>query len=1068
MPPRLPSLGGSSAKAIPLPHIQPASPRPNVSPQGNSSQICETNLGRADFGSSPATAEASPGLDQGNSTGSTSIDIRVGALPFEAPFRGDVYNGPIPLKTLALSEEGSIEQLAESLETLSRKNSPTSGSFLGIDDEISESRASQSSFEADEGGSGSGSAGPSTALGNAAKNAVNVLKRLEKRRVNLGQTYMVTVKEAYECLKETEHILEEHHSQVGTQIFDQVKTLTTALDDDFKTLQRFFEKEKKEQEKQDHELRQKVDQAGTSAVAAEKAVTDAGIKISGLLDNVKQTVEGLKLSLHEIGKQVKEGKEHQENDLFEKIDQASTSAAVAVMANSETRISELVRKVEAAIKTLGTELDSKIEAASSSQNEVFERAAEAQTSLLKTAFEGFQPILKGLSDNIQILATQGSATTALLTLQNQLAESQKQQQRIEETLTANWTEKLNDFQEQLQAQTERIVELEKPLTPSTVVPNLFPTFGTTVVEPNVHPALKFAVAGNWFLPHLHYHRHRVGVDWELSAGFHKGPNSLQNIVQNRWFVGIKLEPFMNLALQTLSSRSGVPDGRGNHTIRKLQIQNFHYIREIGETDNQTYSRVEIGWDFGPVLKNGSLTIPVNLGGYWLDASVPSQNSFDNLGTTSILKNVTGLTPGLASDFKDAVKSVPTFWRFFSKTDWYISSGATFDTKYWYNSLHFPIGTKINGTIQLKAPGNNDLAGQILSEKGTQVGLYALKGNMKDDSMKTLSDRIMTVETKIDAITKKVNSVEPKIGYLTQKMNLIETKVDGQQGLHSKLERRFQNQETWLADYERHRVTEKEQQEKCCHKILKKIENLENKPAGENDSSDTQPTETQLEGISKALIWSVVFEGCIGFTQGFGFGLLYLFLLRQQLRATNLFEKNLYRTGRFLIPAGYLWGLFVSLAMITINFLFGLPLDNKWPIIKKVAEVSESLVKKIPGQDTNVAKKLHKVVFYVFSFGFPLASVGNLFQTAQTPYNTVFICIRLTVSFVVFSKITSWWTTWLLSDSELVNNQQQGLNFLPKGNEPGFGARVGMRIWDQMFFSFELFAVDPMELPGEFQ
>lgn len=1077
MPPRLPSLGGSPAKAIPLPQIQPASPRPNLHQQGSTSQICEINSGRPGIGSGSATAEVSLGPDQGNSGGSSSTDIRAGALPSEAPFPGDVYNGPIPLKIVALSEKGTIEQLVESLESLSRKNSPTSGSLLEID------ATTHSSLEVGEDGSGSGRSGPSTALGDAAKNAVTVLKRLEKRRVNLGQTYMVTVKEAYECLKETEHILEEHHNQVGTQIFDQLKILTKALNADFKTLHHFFEKEKEEQEKQDNELRQKVDQASTSAVATEKAVIEADTKISGLLDNLKQTVEGLKISLDELGKQVKERKERQDNELFEKVDQVATSAVAAVIANSETRISELVGKVEAEIKTLDTVLDSRIEAASSSQNVVFERAAEAQTSVLKTALEGFQSILNGLSDNIQVLATQSSATAALLTLQNQLTESQKYQQTIEKKLTANWTEKLNTFQAQLKAQAERIVELEKPLGASTAIPELFPTFEMAAVEPSRHPALKFAVAGNWLLPHFHYHRHRVGIDWELSGGFHQGPNSLQNLLQNRWFVGIKVEPFMNLALQTLSSRCGVPDGKGTHTIRKLQIYNFHYIREIGETENHNYSRVEVGWDFGPVLKNGSLTIPVNLGGYWLEESMPSQKYFGNFGVTSIVENVTGLVPGLASDFKTAVKLAPTFWRFFSKTDWYFSSGAAFDTKYWSNSVHFPISAKMNGTLQFKAPGNKDITGETFSENSPQGESYALKENSKDDLITTLNDHIMRVETKIDDTTKKVTFFEPKLASLTEKIDLIRANVNHQTGLQAKLETRLQNQETLVADYERRLVFQKDEQEKCCHQIFKKIENLEKSPAGENDSYDTQPTENLLESVSTALIWAAIFEGGFGFAQGFGFGLLYLFLLRQQLRATNLFEKNIYRTGRFLIPGGFLAGLFVSLAMITINFLGGLPLDTKWPIIEKVAEVSESLVKKIPGQDNKLVQKLNKMVSYGFSFGFPFVSVAKVFYSYQTQYNTVLICIRLTVSFVVFSKITCWWTTWLLSDSELaLKNQQQNLNLLPKNVEASFGTRIGGEIleqpqfselpnlqtfWNQLCFSLEIFALDPMELPGEF-
>lgn len=284
MPPRLPSLGGSSAKAMPLPHIQPTSPRPNVSLQGSPGTA---------FSSGPATAQASPGSDQGNSGAGTSTDIRAGAQPFEPPFQGDVYNSPIPLKTLALSENGAFERLAENLETLSRKNSPQSDPPLGSEDQLTPSfaqqmRVFQNSSEAGEGNSGGGSPGPSTAFGDAAKNAVHVLKRLENRRVNLGQTYMVTVKEASECLKETEHILEDYHNQVDTQIFEQLKTFIKALEADFQTLQSFFEKQKEAQKKQDKELFQKVDQARTSALVTEKAVTDAGTKISNLFDNLKK------------------------------------------------------------------------------------------------------------------------------------------------------------------------------------------------------------------------------------------------------------------------------------------------------------------------------------------------------------------------------------------------------------------------------------------------------------------------------------------------------------------------------------------------------------------------------------------------------------------------------------------------------------------------------------------------------------------------------------------------------------------------------------------------------------
>lgn len=1149
MPPRLPSLGGSPAKAMALPHIQPASPRPNVSPQGSPGIA---------FGSDLATAQASPGADQGNSGAGTSTDIRAGAQPFEPPFQGDVYNGPIPLKTLALSEDGAFERLAESLETLSRKNSPKSDPSLGSEDQAIPSFALQmreeilvvqNAFEADEGGSGGGNPGPVTVLGDAAKNAVHVLKRLENRRVNLGQTYMVTVKEAYECLKETEHILEEYHSQVGTQIFEQLNTFIKALDADFKTLQSFFEKQKEEQKKQDKELCQKVDQASTSALATEKAVTDAGTKIHSLLNNLKQTVEGLKNSLDEVGKQVQEKKEHQEKnakrfdeikELLKKVDQASTSAAAVVLANSETKISELFEKAEVSVKILETAFDSKIEAASLS-------AAESQTSVFKSTLDGFQTILNGLSDNIQILATQGSATAAVLTLQNRFMELQNQQQTIEEKLTRNWTEKLNKLEEHLKAQAERITELEKPPIQPTPLPNLFHNFETDVVEPNAHPALKLAVAGNCFLPHLHYHRHRIGVDWELSAGLHKGTNSLENILQNRWFVGIKVEPFVSLALQTLSSRSGVSDGRGTHTSRKLQIQNFHFIRELGETENQPYSRVEIGWDFGPIFKNGSVVIPVNLGGYWLDESVSSQNYLGNFGNTSAVGSIKALAPGLASDFTDALKSVPRFWRFFSKTDWYISSGATFDTKYWHNSLHFPIAAKVNGTIQLKAPGNKESVGLAKFvetssknfifgkafdlEKGTQATSPVLKGNMKDDSSQTLNHRLMKFETKVDDITKKIKSIEPKVGELTNNLQTLEPKVDAvtnkmkwiepkigtltkksdcietmmldQKGLQTKLETRLQNQETLVADHEKRFMVQKEEQAKCCQKVLKNLTDLETKSAGENDSFENQSTESPLDWLSKALVWSAAVEGCFGFIQGFGLGFLYLFLLRQQLRTTNLLEKNLYRTARFFIPAGYFAGLFVSLGMITINFVSGLPLDTKWPIIEKVAQVSESLVQKIPGHDTIVVQKINKVVFYGMSYGIPFASVTKLFQTAQTPYTTVLICIRLSVSFILFSKITSWWTTWLLSDSELdLKKEEQGQNCFPqflkqpwdqfsrvpkntkrftlfpkffnllsvpktKFSSPKnsfFGTGEGPE-WT--CFCLELFAVDPLESPRDF-
>ena len=824
MPPRLPSLGGSPAKATPLPSIQPASPRLNVTPQGSPGTL---------FGSSPAPAQDSQGEDQVNSGTTTRTDIRAGAQPFEPPFPGDVYNGPIGLKTLALSEDGAFERLAASLETLSRKNFPELEPPLGNED-LATSAVSKmpketpvilTASESREGGFGGGSSGPSTALGDASKNAVHVLKRLENRRVNLGQTYMVTVKEAYECLKETEHILEDYHSQVGAQIFEQLSTFIKALDADFKTLQGFFEKEKEEQKKQDEQLYQKVDQASSCALATEKAVTDAGTKISSLLDALKQKIEEFQFSLDEVGKQLKKNKDDQETELFKKVDQASISAAAAVMANSETKISELLGKIENSINTLEIALDSKFEAASLN-------AAESQTSVFQSTLDGFQKILNGLSDNIQILATQGSATAAVLTLQNRLTELQNQQQTVEEQFTENWTQKLNILEEQLKAQAERIKELEKPSLKPTSIQNWVQSFDTDSVEPNGHPALKLAVGGNCFLPHLHYHRHRIGVDWEISAGLNKGAASFENFLQNRWFIGLKIEPFVSLALQTFSSCLGVPDGRGHHISRKFQIQNFHYIREIGETENQPYSRVEIGWDFGPIWsgpqkpcfwgdqtfggsKNGSLVIPVNLGGYWLEESIPSPNSFDTLNQFSVLESFKSLGPGLASDFAGAMKSVPTFWRFFSKTDWYVSSGAALDTKYWHNSVNFPIGVKIHGTIQLKAPGNRESVKQFVQtnlegvlEKTTEMRAPVVKGTGHEYWAEALSDRLLKFETKVESITHKVENLEPKIGSLSKKNDCIETMLFEQKARQTNLETRLQNQETLVADYEKRFIVQK--------------------------------------------------------------------------------------------------------------------------------------------------------------------------------------------------------------------------------------------------------------------
>lgn len=265
------------------------------------------------FGSGPTSSQVNPGADQVNSGAATSTDIRTGAQPFEPPFVGGVSNGPIGLNTLALSEDAAFERLAASLETLSGKNFPQSKPPLGSE-ELATSAVSKmpketpvilNASETGEGGFGGGISGPSTALGDASKNAVHVLKCLENRRVHLGQTYMVTVKEAYECLKETEDILEDSPSQVGTQIFEQLSTFIKALDADFKTLWRFFEKEKEEQKKPDEQLYQKVDQASSCALATEKAVTGAGKKMSSLLDNFKQQIEEFKFSLDEVGKQVK-------------------------------------------------------------------------------------------------------------------------------------------------------------------------------------------------------------------------------------------------------------------------------------------------------------------------------------------------------------------------------------------------------------------------------------------------------------------------------------------------------------------------------------------------------------------------------------------------------------------------------------------------------------------------------------------------------------------------------------------------------------------------------------------